>query len=161
MILETQADIREIRKDRESFLPMLLLADPSPEMVKLYLEKSFLFVGFENHMAVCCAAVLPLDGHTAEIKNLAVAPAFRQRGWAGEMLRFIEIRFRNLDTLILGTGTPGEGEPPFWQAEFYMRHGFRPYRQIKGFFTDHYPEPIYEDDGRICRDMVYLRKSLK
>lgn len=83
MMLKTDIDIREIRKDKESFLPMLLLADPSPEMVKLYLEKSFLFVGFENDIAVCCAAVLPLDGHTAEIKNLAVVPAFRQRGWAG------------------------------------------------------------------------------
>lgn len=159
--MKTEADIREIREDKGSFLPLLLLADPSPEMVKRYLEKSFLFVGFENHAAVCCAAVLPLDEHTAEIKNLAVAPAFRQRGWAGKILRFIETRLRDFDTLILGTGTPGEGEPPFWQEEFYTRYGFRPYRQIKGFFTDHYPEPIYEDDGRICRDMIYLRKSLR
>lgn len=161
MILETQADIREIRKDRELFLPVLLLADPSPEMVKRYLKKSFLFVGLENQMAVCCAAVLPLDGHTAEIKNLAVVPSFRQRGWAAEMLRFIEIRFRDFDTLLLGTGSAGEGEPPFWQEEFYWKYGFRPYKRIKEFFTDNYPEPIYEDDRRICRDMVYLRKSLK
>lgn len=130
-------------------------------MINRYLEKSFLFAGFENHAAVCCAAVLPLDEHTAEIKNLAVAPAFRQRGWGGKMLRFIETQLREYDTLILGTGTPGEGEPPFWQEEYYIRYGFRPYGQIKGFFTDHYPEPIYEDDGRICRDMVYLRKSLE
>lgn len=159
--MDTDADIREIRKDKEIYLPLLLLADPSPEMVKLYLEKSILFIGFIGNTAACCAAVLPLDGHTAEIKNLAVIPALRQKGLAGKMLRFIEVQFRNLDTLLLGTGSAGEGEPPFWQEEFYRKYGFQPYKQIKGFFTDNYPEPIYEDDGRICRDMVYLRKPLK
>ncbi|KAB4178741.1 N-acetyltransferase, partial [Bacteroides uniformis] len=28
---------------------------------------------------------------------------------------------------------------------------------IKNFFVDNYPEPIFEDNGEQCIDMIYLR----
>ena len=44
-------------------------------------------------------------------------------------------------------------------TSFYERFGFVPSHIVKNFFTDNYPEPIFED-GSQCIDMVYLKKKL-
>ena len=110
-------DIRIIPpEEKEGYMPLLLIADPSPEMVSRYLHEALLFVGY-----LACQGV---------------------------------------KRVILGTGSPGEGEKPFWQYGFYIRRGFSYSYGIKGFFADNYGFEILEDDGRRCVDMVYLEKIL-
>ena len=50
-------------------------------------------------------------------------------------------------------GTSGSG------VAFYTRLGFTPSHTVTGFFTDNYPEPIYEN-GVLLTDMLYLTKEL-
>ncbi len=155
-------DIRIIPpEEKEGYMPLLLIADPSPEMVSRYLHEALLFVGYESDRAVCCAAVKVEEGR-AELMNLAVGDSYRHRGLASRMLDFLcgYLACQGVKRVILGTGSPGEGEKPFWQYDFYIRRGFSYSYGIKGFFADNYGFEILEDDGRRCVDMVYLEKIL-
>lgn len=154
--------IRIVPQDeKEGYMPLLLVADPSLEMVSRYLPEALLFAGYEGDTAVCCAAVA-VKGLRAELMNLAVSHSHRRRGLGGEMLDFVcgYLAGAGVKLLRLGTGSPGEGEKPFWQYEFYLRRGFSYSHTLKDFFTDNYPCGIFEDDGRRCADMVYLEKTL-
>lgn len=72
-------DIRIIPpEEKEGYMPLLLIADPSPEMVSRYLHEALLFVGYESDRAVCCAAVKVEEGR-AELMNLAVGDSYRHR----------------------------------------------------------------------------------
>ena len=51
----------------------------------------------------------------------------------------------------MGTAGPG--------VAFYARFGFTHSHTVTGFFTDNYPEPLYED-GVLLTDMLYLKKEL-
>ena len=153
-------EIREIRENKRAYLPLLLLADPSEEMIGKYLDASVLFVGFRDGRAGCCAALRRIKGRRSEIKNLAVVPRGRRKGLAGEMMRVLDNRVRDMGSLVVRTGSAGEGEPPFYQETFYKKCGFTVYRRDREYFTRKYPRPLYEDDGRICRDRISLHKTL-
>ena len=154
--------IRKIEQDKSLYLSLLLIADPSEEQIGKYLDRSQLFIGFESDIPVCCAAVMPTGPRTAELKNLAVIPLRQKCGLGGQMIRLVENRLRcqNIRQLTISTGSPGKGEPPFYQEVFYRRCGFEPYGYDPGYFTANYPEPLYEEDGRQCIDRVLLRKIL-
>lgn len=90
----------------------------------------------------------------AEIKNLAVAAAWRRRGYGRALIEFVCARYASsCHSLQLGTG-----EVPSTLA-FYRACGFVPFDRIPDFFTRNYPQPIVEE-GILLRDMVYLRRQL-
>lgn len=90
----------------------------------------------------------------AEIKNLAVAAAWRRRGYGKALIEFVCARYASsCHSLQLGTG-----EAPSTLA-FYRACGFVPFDRIPAFFTRNYPRPIVEE-GVLLRDMVYLRRRL-
>ena len=51
----------------------------------------------------------------------------------------------------------GNRRPLAWL--FYARFGFTHSHTVTGFFTDNYPEPIYED-GVLLTDMLLPQKEL-
>ena len=64
------------------------------------------------------------------------------------LFKFYAARFR---AMYVGTAGPG--------VAFYARFGFTHSHTVAGFFTDNYPEPIYED-GVLLTDMLYLKREL-
>ena len=122
---------------------LLLLADPSGEMVRRYLGRSELFGCFSGKACIAVAAVVPLGEGVCELKNLAVAPPWQRRGCA-ENFRAMEV----------GTGNSSIGN-----QHFYRSMGFRRFHTDRGFFLRNYPEPI-EEDGIPCTDLVKFRKAL-
>lgn len=50
-------------------------------------------------------------------------------------------------------------EPPGPAWLFTPGFGFTHSHTVTGFFTDNYPEPLYED-GVLLTDMLYLKKEL-
>ena len=64
------------------------------------------------------------------------------------LFKFYAARFR---AMYVGTAGPG--------VAFYARFGFTHSHTVTGFFTDNYPEPLYED-GVLLTDMLYLKKEL-
>lgn len=131
---------------------LLLLADPSREMVLRYLKEGELYGLYLRGELAAEAVVLPLSPTLCELKNLAVREDLHGQGLGtalvNHLLASYQGRFQEMQV-----GTSESGVP------FYQRLGFQPSHTVPGFFTDNYPEPIYED-GRQCVDMLYLKRPL-
>lgn len=56
-------------------------------------------------------------------------------------------------TMPVGTGDIS------WIIQFYLKNGFRISHKTKGFFTDNYDYPMYEDGIQLA-DVVYLSITL-
>lgn len=131
--------------------PLFLMADESETMLARYLDRARLFVAeSEGVRTVASALVTDEGGGVAELKNLAVAPDLRGRGVGRRMIEAVREacagRFR---TLRVGTGA---GTPT---VRFYEKCGFREVGRIPEFFTENYPEPIWEEGVLLC-DMAVL-----
>ena len=145
--------IVRVTEGKERFWPLLLLADPERQAVRRYLEQGEMFVLFEDGEPLCEAVVLPLDGATLEVKNLATTPARQGEGLAGRMLGFLCREYAGRYRRLL-VGTSERGVP------FYEAQGFRYAFTRKDFFLTEYREPVIEDGVR-CRDMICLARALE
>ena len=95
----------------------------------------------------------PLFRHGLRTQNLATEPPIPKAGVCHPpdgkpCSKFYAARFR---AMYVGTAGPG--------VAFYARFGFTHSHTVTGFFTDNYPEPLYED-GVLLTDMLYLKKEL-
>ncbi len=148
--------IEAIKEQREHFLVLLLLADPSVEIVQEYLERGELFVLFEQDEACGVLHLDPHDDRLIEIKNVAVKENMQGRGY-GKMLVRHAIAYckeAGYTTLLVGTGNSSLDN-----LAFYQKLGFRFKTVERDFFVKHYPEPFFEE-GIQCRDMIYLDMEL-
>ena len=143
-----------ITLDKKRFLPLLLEADEQENMIDRYLSRGELFVAFdEKDEAVAAAVVTKEDDGLYELKNIAVAPGLRRQGLGREMLDFLLNRYRGNGIMQVGTG-----ESPATLG-FYRACGFAFSHVEKDFFVKNYDHPIVED-GKVLRDMIYLRRQL-
>ena len=144
--------IQAIENDRERFLDLLLLADPSLKLVQQYIAKSYLFVLFEGETACGVVLLLPKASNTMEIKNIAVKEEMQGRGYGKRLLHYALdfCKEQGYEKVIVGTGNSGINN-----IAFYQKAGFRFLAVVRNFFTDHYDEPIFEH-GIQCRDMLLL-----
>ncbi len=146
------SEIQEIENGRERFLDLLLLADPSVEMVRQYLAEGHLFVLFENGEAWGVVHLIPQTSTVMEVKNIAVKEEAQGRGY-GKMLLHYALDFcqqQAYEKVVVGTGNSSINN-----LAFYQKAGFRFLSIIRNFFTDHYDQPIFEH-GIQCRDMILL-----
>lgn len=90
-----------------------------------------------------------------EIKNIATYPEFQGNGYARALIDFIENKYKSKFS-ILEVGT---GDSPL-TIPFYEKCGFVRTRTVPNFFTDNYPEPIFECGIQLV-DMIYLKKQIK
>lgn len=145
-------EVRKITTGKQSYLPLLLEADPSEEMIGRYLENGELYVLVINGQAVSEAVVLQRDEGLCELCNLATDPAHRGRGYAGQLVRHLlklyQPRCRRME---VGTSA---GMVPF-----YQRFGFQRAYTRRNFFLENYQPPIVED-GRTLTDMEVLSREL-
>ncbi len=145
-------EIRRISAGKEAYLPLLLEADPSRKMIEGYLDAGELYALMVNGQTCAAAVVMARADGEWEIKNLAVAPDMRGKGYGARLLRHLfKVLSARCDWLYVGTS---EGN-----VSFYERFGFEKCGVIEGFFAEHYPEPIVEN-GKVARDMTMLAKKL-
>lgn len=135
--------------DKWAHRALLLLADPSEAMVARYLDHSDMYLWCTPSGETVGEAVVDPHG---EIKNLAVVPAFQQQGWGRRILDDLCARYAGVFR-VLTVGTSAGG------VSFYERCGFRYSHTVRNFFTDNYPEPVIDEDGSQCRDMIYLTRT--
>lgn len=88
---------------------------------------------------------------TLEIKNIAIAPAYRRQGYGRHILQWLASRHAGK---ILTAGT---GEAPT-TLNFYRNCGFYPAYRVPDFFINHYDHAIVEE-GVHLKDMVYFRRD--
>ncbi len=135
-------EIRKITSGRRTYLPLMLLADPSEEMIGRYLDDGELYVLMINGQPVAEAVVLMHEDENAcELCNLATAFAERNRGYASHLLRHL-LKLYRPRCRYMEVGTSEDMEP------FYARFGFKRERTIKGFFR----QRAYVDAGVVFDD---------
>lgn len=144
------------RAQKELHRALLLDADPSWEMIETYLGGD-MYVLYDGGQAAAEAVVTYReDLGMPELKNIAVAPAFRKRGLARQLIAYLQKRYgAQYGEMCVGTCTISDGP-----LRLYRSCGFMPWFVEQHFFTHHYPEPIFEEDGRRCIHMQYLRCTL-
>lgn len=146
------SDIQEIEQDRERFLDLLLLADPSLELAQGYLAEGRLFVLFEQGEAYGVVHLIPQTATVMEVKNIAVKAEAQGRGYGKRLLQhgLDFCQQQGYEKVLVGTGNSSINN-----LAFYQKAGFRFLSIRRNFFTDHYDEPIFEH-GIQCRDLILL-----
>lgn len=142
--------------DKERCRDLLLLADPSWEMVCRYLGKGIMIVLEKEGRVVGEAVYSLVDEEVCELHNLAVLPDEQGNGYGRMLVEEVADRCEELGRdLMVGTAVLVPGE-----KTFYERLGFVFSHVVKGFFTENYdPPPV--DNGVECTDMTYFRLSVK
>lgn len=135
--------------DKKEYLPLLLLADPSEAMVDRYLSESEMYV-LEYDGKVIGEIVVDAKG---EIKNIAVLPAYQRQKFGMYMVAsYLLDNVDRFDEIHVGANIQS--------VAFFKWMRFRRYRVVKNYYTDNYPEPIY-NNGRQCVDKIYLKFRIR
>lgn len=147
-------EIKEILTNKEKFMDILLIGDEEETMVYKYLKDGNLYALYDTGILKSICVTLSVNQNTIEIKNLATYPKFQNQGCAAFLLNFIFRKYKNkFKYIILGTGENQK------TLNFYKKFDFKEFARIENFFTDNYPNPIFEN-GIQLKDMIYLKKEL-
>ena len=143
--------IEQVKTGKHRFTDLLLIADPDRHMIDRYLDRGELFTLYDGEELKSVCVVTAESETLCELKNLAtverVNNPFACRSKSGTFWTFAETGF-----------------PSYRQARTISR---KPSGSMKNavshrtpdFFTDHYPELIYEE-GILLIDMIYLKQEL-
>lgn len=148
--------ISKLNSNTDAPMDLLLLADPSEELVKGYLEKGICYTAQYNGETVGVALIIETKPGIMEVINLAVKEDYQNNGIGKQLLLYVieEIKKGDTKTIEIGTGNPG-----VVQMLLYQKCGFRIVDIDFDFFRRTHPEPIYEN-GIECRDMIRMRMDL-
>ncbi|WOZ39942.1 GNAT family N-acetyltransferase [Paenibacillus polymyxa] len=150
-------NIRLLNSNENYPLELLLLADPSRQLVEEYLKRGQCFVAEIDHQIVGVYVLLPTRPETIEVVNIAVSEVMQGKGIGRQLVTHaIETaRIQGYKTLEIGTGNSSIG-----QLALYQKCGFRIVGVDLDFFVRHnYVEEIYEN-GIQCRDMIRMSQDL-
>jgi ribosomal protein S18 acetylase RimI-like enzyme len=151
-----EVNIRLLVATEDAPIELLLLADPSEEIIKDYLRRGECLVALNNEEIIGILVLIKTRPETIEIVNIAVREDFQGLGIGKKLiLNAIEkAKTQNAKTIEIGTGNSSID-----QLIIYQKCGFRITGIDRDFFTRHYNEMIYEN-GIQCRDMIRLSLDL-
>ncbi|MGE7879796.1 GNAT family N-acetyltransferase [Peribacillus muralis] len=149
-------DIRKLNKEEKPPMGLLLLADPSKDIVEEYVNRGECFVAESENQIVGVYVLLSTRPETVELVNVAVLEEQQGRGLGKQLvLDAIQVaKAKGYKIIEIGTGNSGIG-----QLALYQKCGFRIIGVDMNFFIKHYPEEIFEN-GIQCRDMIRLSQDL-
>jgi ribosomal protein S18 acetylase RimI-like enzyme len=152
----TDLHIRPLREGEQPPMSVLLLADPSEELVRSYIKRGRCWVAEVDNEVVGVYVLLETRPETVELVNVAVREDMQGRGIGKRLvLHAVETaRTAGFRSIELGTGNSSIG-----QLCLYQKCGFRIVGVDMDFFVRHYKQPIFEN-GIQCRDMIRLRRDL-
>ena len=85
-------NIAHVRHHKKIWLPLLLIGDESEAMIDRYLDRGELFVLHDPDARGLCVVTRESEG-VVEIKNLAVAAAWRRHGYGRALIEFVCARY--------------------------------------------------------------------
>lgn len=142
-------------ENRSHYKEYLLLADESELIIDEYINTGELYaISVLKTTIGACLFTFP-DQQTVEIKNVAIIPSYRRRGYGKQMIHkaFLMFKKRKFRRMIVGTSNSS-----IENIAFYQKAGFR-FHSIKKDYFLHYPEPFYEN-GIQGLDMIVFQKNL-
>ena len=136
--------------------PLLLDADPHRGLVETYLKTGQLWGLQVDQNWIGVYVLEELTEALAEIKNVAVLPAYQGQGWGTRLLHhaIAQAREQGFTTLRIATADASTG-----QQQLYRRLGFAEHHKVPDHFITQYPEPLFENGIR-CRDQIVLQMAL-
>ncbi len=148
--------IQELKDKKEVPWNLLLLGDPSKEVVEKYIQDSDVYVGLLTGKTVGVYVLTYPSSDIVELKNLAVDEKYQNQG-IGKLLvsNAIETaKKKGAKKIEVGTGNSS-----LLPLALYQKCGFRIVGVDKDFFTRNYSEEIIEN-GIKCVDMIKLSIEL-
>nr|WP_172969048.1 GNAT family N-acetyltransferase [Sporolactobacillus terrae] len=147
-----------VKLERNDQVPMdlLLLADPSQKMIERYLDRSTCLAMVKENEIVGVCVLIETRPLTMEIVNIAVREKEQGKGNGKKLIEhatdYAKTKgFRRLEVCT--------GNSSILQLGFYQKCGFSMTGIDKGYFIDHYAQPIFEN-GIQCRDRIRFAKRL-
>lgn len=144
-------NIGKVTGNKKQYLDLLLLADEQEDMIDRYLYRGDMFV-LEDGGVVAECVVTKESGGVYELKNIAVLPEYRRKGYGRRLTEYVFAYYPDCDVMFVGTG-----DCPSALA-FYRSCGFSESHRVENFFTDNYDRPMFEDGVQLV-DMVYLKRT--
>lgn len=153
---ESEIQVRILEKREPIPYALLLLADPSVEMIDAYLQNAVIYIAELKQETIGVYVLFNTGPETAEIKNIAVEPVHQGKGIGKMLLEHAAqmAKASGCNTLLIGTA-----DSSINQLSLYQKAGFKIIGLKKNFFIHNYHQPIYEN-GVQCKDMVMLSKGL-
>ncbi len=149
-------NIRLLKPEEVLPLDLLLLADPSEDLVRSYVARGECFVLEIEGLIVGTFVLIPTRPETVELVNVAVDEAYHGKGYGKHLvMHAIKVATeQDFKTIEIGTGNSS-----VIQLALYQKCGFRMTSIDRDFFLRHYDEPIYENGIQVI-DMVRLSQDL-
>ncbi|QDP41796.1 GNAT family N-acetyltransferase [Radiobacillus deserti] len=146
----------EVEDNKKVPLELLLLADPSEEQIKCYVEEGTCYVAEEEDEIIGIYILYQTEWDKVEIVNIAVKESNQGKGIGKQLVLHAvdEARRLGYSKIDICTGNSSIGP-----LALYQKCGFRLDSIEKDYFIQHYAEPIYEN-GIQCRDKIRLRLVL-
>jgi len=148
--------VKKLNNKDEIPYELLLLADPSRDIVDEYLQRGICYGAYIDNKVVGVYVMIKTRPLTLELVNIAVSEEYQGRG-IGKTLVLSAIdmaKEENAKVLEIGTGNSSIA-----QLALYQKCGFRIASIDRDFFIKHYEEEIYEN-GIQCVDMIRLSMDL-
>lgn len=149
-------EIRKMNKSDEIPYDLLLLADPSKDLIDNYIKNSDSFIVQMKDKIVGICVVIKIKIDIFEIVNIAVDERCQRKGIAKKLIyNVIEfLKLKRAKELYIGTGNSS-----IYQLALYQKCGFRIVGIDKDFFKRNYKDKIIEN-GIECVDMIRLKMKL-
>lgn len=148
--------IRKLGNNEEIPYDLLLLADPSIEIINDYIHRGICYVAYTNNTIIGVCVMIRTRPLTLELVNIAVRETYQGKGIGKRLILNAIERARKENSKILEVGT---GNSSINQLALYQKCGFRIVGVDKNFFKRHYSEKIVENEIE-CIDMIRLRMDL-
>jgi ribosomal protein S18 acetylase RimI-like enzyme len=135
---------------------LLLLSDPSEEVINEYIHLCTRFIAKLNNNIVGALLLLRTRPRTMEIMNISVYEEYQNNGIGRQLIKSaIEYaKDGKICTVEIGTGNPG-----LIQMMLYQKCGFRIVGIEFDYFRKNHKEKIFEN-GIECRDMIRMKLEL-
>lgn len=151
-----EIEIRKLANDEEIPYELLLLADPSIEVINDYIHRGDCYVAYINNSLVGVFMMIKTRPLTLELVNIAVKESYQGKGIGKRLILSAIEMARKVNTKVLEVGT---GNSSINQLVLYQKCGFRIIGVDRDFFKIHYKEKIIENEIE-CIDMIRLRIDL-
>jgi ribosomal protein S18 acetylase RimI-like enzyme len=150
-------DFKRLGPTQEIPYDLLLLADPSRELIDQYIRKGICYLAYNKDEIVGEFVLLPTHPNTYEIINVAVKVEYQGRGIGRKLMEraILEAKIQGASSIEIGTGNSS-----FHQLKLYQKCGFRILTIDHDFFIRNYAKAIFED-GIQCIDMIRLSLDLR
>lgn len=135
---------------------LLLLADETKKAIDRYLHKSLVYVMGDPGTIKAVYVLFPFDDTRIEIKNLAVATPFQNKGIGSFLLEDAYAKALKKGFREIIVGTPEVSEK---LISFYEKAGFVKYDRRINFYIENYTYPIFEN-GKQLVNMQMLKKTI-